>query len=142
MSETKLAIFEQKEIRRSWDSEKGDWYFSVVDIVWVLTESPRPRKYWGDLKKKLNEEWSELSLNIGQLKIKARDWKNYKTDVLDTKGILRLIQSIPSKKAEPFKMWLARVWDERINEIYDPELAVERAINTYRKKWYSESWIQ
>ena len=142
MQETKLAIFEQKEIRRIWDSEKGDWYFSVVDIVEILTESPRPRKYWWDLKKRLKEEWSELSSNIGQLKMKARDWKNYKTDVFDTKWILRLIQSIPSKKAEPFKMWLAKVWDERINEIYDPELAVERAINTYRKKWYSESWIQ
>lgn len=142
MQETKLAIFEQKEIRRIWDSKKGDWYFSVIDIIEVLTESPRPRKYWWDLKKRLKEEWSELSSNIGQLKMKAQDWKMRQTDVLDTKWVLRLVQSIPSKKAEPFKMWLAKVWDERINEIYDPELAVERAINTYRKKWYSESWIQ
>ncbi len=140
--ETKLALFEQKEIRRIWDSEKSDWYFSVIDIVEVLAETPRPRKYWNALKTKLIEEWSELSHKLGQLKMKALDWKMRQTDVLDTKGILRLVQSIPSKKAEPFKMWLAKVWDERINEIYDPELAIERAINTYRKKWYSESWIQ
>ena len=93
-------------------------------------------------EKKLKEEWSELSSNIGQLKLKALDWKYYLSDVWNTKTILRLIQSIPSKKAEPFKLWLAKVWDERINEIYDPELAVERAISTYRKKWYSENWIQ
>lgn len=140
--ETKLAIFEQKEIRKVWDSEKGDWYFSIVDIIEALTESPRPRKYWNALKTKLEEEWSELSHNLGQLKLKASDWKYYLTDVWDTKTILRLIQSVPSKKAEPFKMWLAKVWDERINEIYDPELAVERAISTYRKKWYSEDWIK
>jgi len=140
--ETKLAIFEQKEIRKVWDSEKWDWYFSIVDIVEVLTESPRPRKYWNDLKMRLLEEWSQLSENIGQLKLKSSDWKKYLTDVWDTKTILRLIQSIPSKKAEPFKMWLAKVWDERINEIHDPELAMERAISTYRKKWYSEDWIK
>ncbi len=140
--ETKLAIFEQKEIRKVWDSEVWDWYFSIVDIIEALTESSQPRRYWAELKKKLKEEWSELFDIIEQLKMKARDWKYYLTDVGDTKTILRLIQSIPSKKAEPFKMWLAKVWDERINEIYDPELAVERAISTYRKKWYSEDWIK
>ena len=140
--QTKPSIFEQKEIRKVWNSEKGDWYFSVIDIIEVLTESPRPRKYWNDLKTKLITEWSQLSADIGQLKLKASDWKSYLTDVADTKTILRLIQSIPSKKAEPFKLWLAKVWDERINEIYDPELAVERAISTYRKKGYDEGWIQ
>lgn len=145
MKETKLAIFEQKEIRRIWDSEKGDWYFSVIDIVAVLTEQldyKKAKSYWTTLKNRFKKEWSQLVTDCDQLKMKAADWKNYKTDVLDTKWVLRLVQSISSKKAEPFKMWLAKVWDERINEIYDPELAVERAINTYRKKWYSESWIQ
>jgi len=144
-SETKLAIFEQNEIRKIWDSKKWDWYFSVIDIVGILTEQydyKKAKSYWTTLKNRLRKEWSQLVTDCDQLKMKAKDWKNYKTDVLDTKGILRLIQSIPSKKAEPFKMWLAKVWDERINEIYAPELAVERAINTYRKKWYSENWIK
>jgi len=143
--ETKLAVFGQKEIRRIWDAEKGDWWFSVIDIVAVLTEQDdyiKSRKYWNKLKERLKNEWSELVTNCHQLKMKALDGKMRKTDVLDTKGVLRLVQSIPSKKAEPFKMWLAKVWDERINEIYDPELAVERAISTYRKKWYSEDWIR
>lgn len=107
-----------------------------------MTESIQPRRYWVELKNKLKLEWSELFDFIEQLKMKALDWKMRFTDVWDTKTILRLVQSIPSKKAEPFKLWLAKVWDERINEIYDPELAFERAIETYRKKWYSESWIQ
>lgn len=140
--ETKLAIFEQKEIRKIWNSEKWDWYFSIVDIIWALTLSSQPRRYWTELKKKLKEEWSQLFDSIEQLKLTSSDWKKYFTDVWNTKTILRLIQSIPSKKAEPFKMWLAKVWDERINEIYDPELAVERAISNYRKKWYSEDWIK
>ncbi|MDD2907004.1 MAG: Bro-N domain-containing protein [Candidatus Gracilibacteria bacterium] len=140
--ETKLAIFEQKEIRKVWDSEKGDWYFSIVDIIGALTESPNPRKYWSVLKTRLKQEGSELTTICSQLKLKASDGKNYLTDVGNTKTILRLIQSVPSKKAEPFKMWLAKVGDERINEIYDPELAVERAISTYRKKGYSEDWIK
>ena len=143
--ETKLAIFEQKEIRKVWDSKKWDWYFSVIDIVWALTEQldyTKSRKYWNKLAERLRNEWSEVVTNCHQLKMKALDWKMRLTDVADTKTILRLIQSIPSKKAEPFKLWLAKVWDERINEIYDPELAVERAISTYRKKWYSEDWIK
>jgi len=139
--ETKLAIFEQKEIRKVWNSEEWDWYFSIVDIIEALTESSQPRRYWAELKKKLNEEWSELFDVIEQLKMKARDWKYYLTDVWDTKTILRLIQSIPSKKPEPFKMWLVRVWDERINEIYDPELAFERAISYYRKRWWNVAWV-
>ncbi|MCK9271957.1 hypothetical protein M0P65_00220 [Candidatus Gracilibacteria bacterium] len=140
--ETKLAIFEQKEIRKIWISEAGDWYFSIVDIIEVLTESTQPRRYWAELKKKLKEEGSELFDKIEQLKMKSSDGKYYLTDVGNTKTILRLIQSIPSKKAEPFKIWLAKVGDERINEIYDPELAIERAISTYRKKGYSEDWIK
>lgn len=140
--ETKLAIFEQKEIRKVWNSEEWDWYFSIVDIIEALTESPNPRKYWSVLKTRLKQEWSELTTICSQLKMKARDWKHYLTDAGNTKTILRLIQSIPSKKAEPFKMWLAKVWDERINEIYDPELAFERAISNYRKRWYSEEWIK
>jgi len=142
MQETKLAIFQEKQVRKVWNIEKWDWYFSIIDIIWVLTNSPNPRKYWSVLKNRLKKEWSELTTNCSQLKLKATDWKYYLTDVWNTKTILRLIQSIPSKKAEPFKIWLAKVWDERINEIYDPELAIERAISTYRKKWYSENWIK
>ena len=111
MQETKLAIFEQNEIRKIWDWEKWDWYFSVIDIVGVLTEQydyKKAKSYWTTLKNRLRKEWSQLVTDCDQLKMKAKDWKNYKTDVLDTKGILRLIQSIPSKKAEPFKMWLAK----------------------------------
>lgn len=137
----KLSIFEWKEIRKVWSIEKWDWLFSVVDVIETLTESPRPRKYWNDLKSKLIDEWSQLSWNIGQLKLSASDWKKYLTDVLNTKDTLRLIQSIPSKKAEPFKLWLAKVWAERIDEIHDPELSIERAISNYRKKWYNEAWI-
>jgi hypothetical protein len=140
--QTRPSIFEQKEIRKIWNSEKWDWYFSVVDIIEVLTDSQQPRKYWSDLKVKLYNEWSEVSEKIGQLKMKAQDGKMRLTDVADTKTVLRLVQSIPSKKAEPFKLWLAKVWDERINEIYDPELAVERAISMYRKKGYDEGWIE
>ncbi len=139
--ETKLALFEWKEIRKVWNVELGDWLFSVIDIIEVLTESPRPRKYWNALKTELIKDWSEVSQNMGQLKLKASDWKMRLTDVGDTPTILRLIQSIPSKKAEPFKMWLAKVWAERIDEIADPELSIERAISNYRKKWYNEAWI-
>ncbi len=139
--ETKLAIFEQKEIRKVWDSETWDWFFSIVDIIWALTESENPRNYWKVLKNRLNKEWSQLVTNCNQLKLMSSDWKKYLTDVWNTQTILRLIQSVPSKKAEPFKMWLAKVGDERINEISDPELAIERAISNYRKKWYDEAWI-
>lgn len=139
--ENSIILFHQKEVRRYWDEEKELWYFSVVDVIEILTESPRPRKYWNALKTKLKNEGSELSQNVGQLKMKSSDGKFYKTDVLDTENILRLIQSIPSPKAEPFKLWLAKVGYERIEETEDPELAFERAMETYLKKGYSKDWI-
>jgi len=137
----KVQLFEQKQIRSVWDEENEKWWFSVVDIVAVLSESPRPRKYWNDLKTKLAEESSELSANIGQLKMKSVDSKKYLTDVADTEQILRLIQSIPSKKAEPFKLWLAKVGRERIDEVQDPELTINRAVREYRALGYEEDWI-
>ena len=118
-----IALFHEKHIRRHWNEDKELWYFSVIDIISILTENQRPRKYWNDLKKKLTIEGSQLSEKIGQLKMKSSDGKFYKTDVLDTKDILRLIQSIPSPKAEPFKLWLAQVGYERIEETADPELS-------------------
>ena len=117
------------------------WYFSIIDVVEILTDSPRPRKYWNALKSKLKDEASELSQKVGQLKMKSSDGKKYLTDVIDTENLLRLIQSIPSPKAEPFKLWLAKVGYERIEEIEDPELAFNRAMKTYLKKGYSEEWI-
>jgi hypothetical protein len=139
--ENSIIIFNQKQVRRAWDNEKELWYFSVVDVIEILTDTQRPRKYWNDLKKKLSEEGSQLSEKIGQLKMKSSDGKSYLTDVLDTENILRLIQSIPSPKAEPFKLWLAKVGYERIEETEDPELAFERAMKTYLKKGYSPNWI-
>ncbi len=139
--ETSIILFNQKKVRRYWDEEKELWYFSVVDVIEILTDSKRPRKYWNDLKKKLFNEGSELSEKIGQLKMPSSDGKNYLTDVAETENILRLIQSIPSPKAEPFKLWLARVGYERIEETEDPELAFERAMLTYLKKGYSKEWI-
>ena len=128
-------LFEGKEIRSVWDAEKEDYYFSVVDVIGALTESERARKYWNDIKKDLKNEGSELSEKIGQLKMKSKkDGKNYLTDVLDTKGIFRLIESVPSPKAEPFKLWLAQLGSERIDEVFDPELAVNRAVDYYRSK--------
>ena len=136
-------LFEGKEIRSVWDSEKEDYFFSVVDVISVLTESPRPRKYWNALKTKLDNEGSQLSSKLGQLKLKSqKDGKNYLTDVLDTKGILRLIESVPSPKAEPFKVWLAGLGSERIDEVFDPEIAINRAVNYYRNKGYSDEWIK
>jgi hypothetical protein len=134
-----IIVFNNKRIRRK--EVNGKWFFSIVDVVAVLTESPRPRKYWADLKVKLKEEGSELSDKIGQLKMMSSDGKYYITDVGDTEQILRLIQSIPSKKAEPFKLWLARVGSERIDEIENPELAQERMKDIYEKKGYSKQWI-
>ena len=118
-----IKVFEDKKIRTLWNEQEEDWYFSVVDVVEILTDSPRPRKYWNALKTKLKQEGSELSQTLGQLKLPAQDGKFRETDVLNTKGILRLIQSIPSPKAEPFKMWLAQVGSERLDEIADPEKA-------------------
>ncbi|WP_428087123.1 BRO-N domain-containing protein [Candidatus Thioglobus sp.] len=136
-----IILFNQKEVRRHWDDETELWYFSVVDVIAVLAENSRPRKYWSDLKKKLEDERSELSEKIGQLKMKATDGKMRMTDVADTEQLLRLIQSIPSPKAEPFKLWLAKVGYERIEETEDPELAFERAMQTYLKKGHSKEWI-
>ena len=136
-----IILFNQKEVRREWDADKELWYFSVVDVIEILTETQRPRKYWNDLKKKLLLEGSELSEKIGQLKMISSDGKKYMTDVLDTENILRLVQSIPSPKAEPFKLWLAKVGYERMEEMVDPELAFERAMQIYLKKGYSKEWI-
>lgn len=136
-----IILFHKKQVRRHWDKDKELWYFSVVDLIEILTDSPRPRKYWNALKTKLEKEGSELSHKLGQLKMKANDGKLRTTDVLDTENLLRIIQSIPSPKAEPLKLWLARVGYERIEETEDPELAFERAMRTYLQKGYSKEWI-
>src|SRR3989339_1455675 len=136
-----IALFNQKTVRRHWDGDKELWYFSVIDVVEVLTDSLRPRKYWNDLKIKLHGEGSEVSEKIGQLKMVSPDGKKRLTDVADTQTMLRLIQSIPSPKAEPFKLWLARVGYERLEETADPELSINRALKTYLQKGYSQNWI-
>ena len=138
-----LKLFEDKKIRTKWDDEQEKWYFSVVDVIAVLTDNDyqKSRNYWKWLKNKLNEEGSELVSNTNQLKMRAYDGKLRDTDVMNTEQVLRLIQSIPSKKAEPFKLWLAQVGKERIDEAYDPEIAINRALDIYRKKGYSEEWI-
>ena len=141
-SQNKLKLFENKKIRYVWNAEEEDWYFSVVDIVEVLTESQNPRRYWSDLKIKLDKEGSQLYDNIVQLKMLSSDGKMYKTDTLSTKNVLRLIQSIPSPKAEPFKMWLAQVGNERLEEYADPEKAIARGAEYYRAKGYTEGWIK
>ena len=141
--DTITNLFEGKEIRSVWDSKKEEYFFSVVDVISALTDSNIPRNYWSDLKRKLKNEGSQLHENIVQLKMKSqKDGKNYLTDTLDTKGILRLIESIPSKNAEPFKMWLASLGNERINEVFDPEIAINRAVSYYRNKGYSDEWIK
>lgn len=136
-----IKVFEAKKVRTHWDEEKELWYFSVIDVIEVLTGTDRPRKYWNDLKTKLKKEGSQLSENIGQLKMMSSDGKFYQTDVADTAQILRLIQSIPSPKAEPFKQWLAQVGYERIEEDANPELSFDRAMETYLAKGYSKEWI-
>jgi hypothetical protein len=140
-NDNKIVLFNDKQVRRHFDEEKELWYFSIIDVVSVLTDSPRPRKYWSALKTKLIEEGSQLSQRLGQLKLLSSDGKKYLTDVADTETLLRLIQSIPSPKAEPFKLWLAKVGYERIEETEDPELAIDRAMQTYLKKGYSKEWI-
>jgi hypothetical protein len=137
----KIALFEGKRIRRHWDNEKELWYFSVVDVIAVLTGSTIPRRYWSDLKIKLQKEGSEVYEKIVQLKMQATDGKYYQTDAADTEVTLRIIQSIPSPNAEPFKLWLARVGYERLEETADPELAINRALKTYLQKGYSREWI-
>ena len=136
-----IILFNEKQVRRYWDEDKELWYFSVVDVVEILTDSPRSRKYWNALKTKLIEEGSEVSQKLGQLKMKAQDGKMRITDVADTQTLLRLIQSVPSPKAEPLKLWLAKVGYERIEETEDPELSIDRAMQTYLKKGYSKDWI-
>ncbi len=135
-------LFEGKEIRSVWNSEKEEYYFSVVDVISVLTESNIPRNYWSDLKRKLKEEGSQLHEKIVQLKMRAQDGKLRETDTLDTKGILRLIESVPSSKAEPFKLWLASLGSERIDELFDPEIAINRAVKYYQNKGYTDEWIE
>lgn len=136
-----IKLFEEKKVRTLWDEEQEKWYISVIDVIEVLTESPRPRKYWSALKTKLKAEGSELSQNMGQLKMEAEDGKMRLTDVADTEQIFRLIQSIPSPKAEPFKLWLAQLASERLDEMQDPEITIDRALEQYLKLGYSENWI-
>lgn len=140
----KIQLFEDKQIRTAWDEEELEWYFSVVDVVSVLTDQATPRSastYWAVMKNRMTEEGSELLTNCKQLKLKAADGKRYNTDVANTEQLLRVIQSIPSPKAEPFKMWLASVGRERIEETIDPELTIERALSTYLKKGHTREWI-
>jgi len=138
---TALKIFQEQTVRTYWDEEQEKWFFSIVDVILILTGSVNPRKYWSVLKTRLKKEGSQLATNCSQLKMQSSDGKFYKTDVADTEQLFRLIQSIPSKKAEPFKQWLAKIGAERINEIEDPELAFDRAMETYLKKGYSKEWI-
>ena len=140
----KIQLFEDKRIRTAWDEEKEEWYFSIVDVVAVLTDQPDQRhaaKYWSVLKTRLKKEGSELTTNCSQLKMRSADGKRYNTDVADTEQLLRIVQSIPSPKAEPFRAWLAQVGRERIEETIDPELTIERALETYLKKGYTREWI-
>lgn len=137
----KVQLFENQPIRTAWDEENEEWYFAIVDVIAVLTESPNPQTYWRVMKKRLKDEANESVTNCNALKMKAADGKRRMTDVANTEQLLRLIQSIPSKKAEPFKMWLAQVGRERIEEIIDPELTIDRALETYAKKGYPADWI-
>ena len=141
MNQEEIKLFDGQHIRYVWDEEKQQYFFSVVDIIQVLTDSPRPRKYWSALKTKLQAEGSEVSQNMGQLKLPAPDGKMRLTDVATTEQVFRLIQSIPSKKAEPFKLWLAEVGRQRLEQLQDPEQSIEQAIRDYRRLGYSEAWI-
>ena len=134
-------IFNNETIRTVWDKEDEKYYISIIDIVGILSGSKRPRKYWSDLKRKLEEEGSEVSEKIGQLKLKATDGKYRMTDVCDIEGMFRIIESIPSKNAEPIKIWLARLGKERIDESFNPSLAIQRSVDMYRSKGYDEAWI-
>ena len=138
---TSIKLFEDFKVRTSWDREKETWYFSVVDIVGILSDSKNPNNYWKVLKNRLRKEGSQLVTTCNQLKMQSSDGKYYKTDVLDTEGVLRLVQSIPSPKAEPFKLWLAKVGRERLEEIQDPEIAINRALKFYLDKGYSPEWV-
>jgi len=136
-----LKLFDEKKVRTLWVDEQEKWYFSIVDVVEILTDSPSPRKYWSVLKNRLSKEGSQLTTNCSQLKMHATDGKMYLTDVADTEQLFRLIQSIPSPKAEPFKLWLAQIASERLDEMQDPELTIDRAMEQYVRLGYSESWI-
>lgn len=139
--QTDVKIFENKQVRTLWDAAKEKWYMSIVDVVAVLTDSPNPRKYWSVLKTRLKTEGSQLATDCSQLKMQSADGKHYLTDVADNEQLFRLIQSIPSPKAEPFKQWLAQVAAERLDEMQDPELSIDRALEQYLKLGYSENWI-
>ncbi len=136
-----IQVFEEKKVRTLWDSDQEKWYLSIIDVIEILTDTDRPRKYWNDLKSKLMKEGSELSEKIGQLKMLAPDGKMRMTDVADSEQLFRLIQSIPSPKAEPFKLWLAQIASERLDEMQDPELSIDRALEQYLRLGYSENWI-
>ena len=138
---TSIKLFEQKQVRSLWDDNKEKWYFSIVDVIGILTDSPNPNNYWKVLKHRLIKEGSQLVTSCNQLKMQSTDGKFYKTDVADTEQLFRLIQSIPSPKAEPFKLWIAKVARERIDEIEDPEIGIDRLMETYLKKGYSKEWI-
>mgnify|MGYP003335079045 CR=1 FL=1 len=139
--ENSIILFNQKTVRRHWDEESEQWYFSIIDVISILAETTVPKRYWSDLKRKLKAEGSEVYENIVRFKMKAPDGKQRETDCFSTEDLLRVIQSIPSPKAEPFKLWLAEVGNDRINETSDPELSIDRAMATYLKKGYSENWI-
>ena len=139
--ENSVQLFDNKKVRTVWDSEQEKWFISIIDVVEILTESPNARKYWSVLKTRLKKEGSQLATNCSQLKMQSSDGKFYKTDVADTEQLFRLIQSIPSPKAEPFKLWLAQIASERLDEMQDPELTIDRALEQYLELGYSESWI-
>ena len=139
--ETKINLFQNQEVRLKWDDEIGDYYFSVIDVVGILSESKNPRKYWSVLKTRLDKEGVEVATICSQLKLPASDGKMRKTDVATAKQLLRIIQSIPSPNAAPFKQWMAQLGQDRLDEIAGPEMAIERAVATYREKGYGEEWI-
>lgn len=139
--QNEIQLFDGKQVRYVWDEEQEKYFFSVVDVIRVLTDSENPRKYWSVLKTRLKQEGSEMATNCSQLKLPSSDGKSYLTDVADTEQVFRLIQSVPSKKAEPFKLWLAALGQERMNQLQDPELSIEQAIKDYRRLGYSEDWI-
>ena len=136
-----IRLFEERKVRAIWDDEQEEWYFSIVDVISILTDSPNPRKYWSVLKTRLKREGSELTTNCSQLKMQAADGKKYLTDVANTEQLFRLIQSVPSPKAEPFKLWIAQVAKERLDQMQDPELSIEQAMADYKRFGYSDNWI-
>ena len=136
-----IRLFEERKVRAIWDDEQEEWYFSIVDVISILTDSPNPRKYWSVLKTRVKREGSELTTNCSQLKMQAADGKKYLTDVANTEQLFRLIQSVPSPKAEPFKLWIAQVAKERLDQMQDPELSIEQAMADYKRLGYSDNWI-